>query len=845
MRTFSLERGSDGRINTQNVRTVKPHSSPAVTCVTDETGTLVATGGADGLVKVWDIRGGFTTHTLHGHSSIVSALLFFKLEQAHDNVDREHRGKKRKRKDSEGTLDKAELDENAGFMLVSGSEDGQMRIWNLQKRKSVATLTNHVSVVTGLGFDSVTQTLLSASRDKTLMIWKTNNWQVQSTIPTFEDIEACGFFRQGELIYAGGERGRLRIWWTKTGQEMTMEQTATLEGQSIVQLLYIQKYSFLLSIHADQTMCLHATAAAESTPSETTGLEPLDIVRHLSGTHDEIIDLAFIAGGDKYLAIATNLEEVRLLSLEGTSEGENANNEDPTKSTYFGADIGALKGHRDIVICLDVDWSGHWLATGAKDNSARLWRIDPAERSFTCAAAFTGHTESIGAIALPKQRPAPGSYAESRPLEFPPSCLLTGSQDKTIKRWDTASLLKESKASRALYTRKAHDKDINALDISHDSRLFASASQDKNVKIWSVEDGEAVGILRGHKRGVWSVRFAPLDIPQISGESGKANRSKGLVLTGSGDKTVKIWNLSNFECIRTFEGHTNSVLKVLWLPGSWQVSETGNGEEGGKSKRNPQIASAAGDGLVKVWDASSGELECSLDNHSDRVWALATYPRLDSHTQTLVSGGGDGVITFWKDTTTTAIANAAAASTERIEQDQELQNLMRARSYHSAITMALRLNHPARLLALFKEVTSKFPPEDGSLCGIKSVDGVLANLNDRQLVSLLSRVRDWNVNAKTAPVAQRVLWTLLKSHPHKRLENLRGDGAGRGSSIKDVLDALTAYTERHYRRMEELMDESYLVEYTLGEMEAIGLAAPKSDGVTTNGYQDELILVDA
>ena len=39
--------------------------------------------------------------------------------------------------------------------------------------------------------------------------------------------------------------------------------------------------------------------------------------------------------------------------------------------------------------------------------------------------------------------------------------------------------------------------------------------------------------------------------------------------------------------------------------------------------------------------------------------------------------------------------------------------------------------------------------------------------------------------------------------------------------IKDVLEGLSAYTERHYRRLEDLMDESHLVEYTLRQMDDV------------------------
>lgn len=64
--------------------------------------------------------------------------------------------------------------------------------------------------------------------------------------------------------------------------------------------------------------------------------------------------------------------------------------------------------------------------------------------------------------------------------------LLAESQDRTVKKWEIARKHKEKKdsrkAPRALCTRKAHDKDINALSTDHNSKLFAFVSQDRRVK---------------------------------------------------------------------------------------------------------------------------------------------------------------------------------------------------------------------------------------------------------------------------------------------------------------------------------------------------------------------------
>ena len=139
-------------------------------------------------------------------------------------------------------------------------------------------------------------------------------------------------------------------------------------------------------------------------------------------------------------------------------------------------------------------------------------------------------------------------------------------------------------------------------------------------------------------------------------------------------------------------------------------------------------------------------------------------------------------------------------------------------------TLALQLNHPGRLLNLFTNVVNIKTPDVESLTGLTAVDDVLAKLSDEQLFLLLLRLRDWNTNARTAPVAQRILGALIKSYPASRFSNLSVRGARGQKSLGEVLNALKVYTERHYKRMEELVDESYLMEYTLQEMD--GLAPP-------------------
>ncbi|KAK9487498.1 WD40-repeat-containing domain protein [Lipomyces starkeyi] len=713
------------------LRSFKAHDGPVIVMHIDSTSTLVATGAADGVVKVWDLAGAFNTHTFRGHTGVISAVRIF--------------GQKG----------------GARWQVASGSDDTKIRIWDLVKRKCAAVLEEgHVSVVRGLDFSSDGSLLISGGRDKVVNVWSMKNYGLVKTILVFEALETAGFLSSGiltskisdQLIYTGGEKGVVKLWSVQSGEEITPEQATveTSEEVGVSDIIYYPSWNDLIAILSDQTLVEHTLTSTD-----------LPIVRRLAGNNGEIIDLAYAGpvdgeGVQKYLALATNSPEIRVISTE-------------TQSSVV------LAAHTDIVICVDVSIDGLWLASAGKDNAARIWRwtasgmedTDGKEHNgFQLYATFKGHLGSIGGVAI----------ARLVTQTVYPKFLITGSQDFTVKKWAVPLPADEPvEVAKPVFTRKAHEKDINSVDIAPNDEFFATASQDRTVKIWSVEDGETVGILRGHKRGVWSVKFSAYD---------------KFVVTGSGDKTVKVWNIRDYTCVKTFEGHTNSVLKALFI------------------SSGAQIVSAGGDGLVKVWDVKSGECNATLDNHEDKVWSLAHR----SDDKVVVSGGGDSVITFWEDVTKEELVRQAEADAELVEKEQELSNYVFRKEWKNAILLALSLDHPSRLLNLFRIVIAE-NAEKGSIMGLKEVDAVLSSLAPAQLQLLLRRIRDWNTNARTATVAQRVLNVLLLSFPPEKFLEV-GD-------IKRTLDALVPYSERHYTRASELLEESYIVDYTLRQMDEV------------------------
>lgn len=685
------------------VRSTVRLSAPVFMSRADATSTLFAYGGSDGVVTVWDVEGGYVTHALKGHGTTICSLAFFG-----DN----------------GTAD---------WRLASGDIMGTVKVWDLVKRKCVATVREHSSAARGLCFDGRGQ-LVSGGRDGVVVVYS-DKYRPTKSFPVRHQVEAVGVVSVGgeECVYSAGSGSTWWVW-DKSGA-MVGHLTKMLETTEELMVTDVfARDGLVWLVMSDQTL-VEVSVFPEQ--QENDGVLEFPVVQRLAGNHGTVADVRYVGPRRRLLALATNSPALRIV--------------DPDAPLA----VSLCETHTDLLNALAVLSDGLWVATAGKDGLAVLWQWSDDALLFAVHSTYHGHAGSVTAVALSQ--------------ENPPKFLITGSDDLTIKKWPVG---KGGAVKTAQFTRRAHEKDINSISVSPNDEHFASASYDKTAKIWSTSSGDTVGVLRGHRRGLWNIEFC---------------QYAPMVVTSSGDKTAKVWSLQDYTCTATLEGHTNGVQRAIFV------------------RENHQIVTCGADGLVKIW-TTSGENLATLDNHENRIWALAAKDDGDK----LVSCDGDGYMTIWTDNSEETRAENEAEIQKRVEQEQKLRNCIDQQDYSGAFLLALTLDHPMRLYLVVRSSMELGPDLQLLILGLKSLETTISALTDDQVLLVMKRAREWNVNFRTFDVSQRLVRVILAQFAPTRLTSIRG--------IIPLVDGLVAYNERHYARIDSLIEQSYMLDYAVAGM---------------------------
>ena len=528
-------------------------------------GDTLASGSLDQTVKLWDIYEGTCLKTLHGHTSGVCSVAFAPVSVG----VAEHNGAQAVAQEvtvvtqgaSAFSVNKAGRgqveDVGIGSILASGSNDHTVRLWDIREGKCLKTLQGHTQGVLSVAFAPEGNILASGSNDYTVRLWDIREEKCFKTLQGHTSgVLSVAFAPEGNILVSGSNDYTVRLWDVFEGTCLK-----TLHGH----ISGVKSVAFA-PVRVSEVGRNGAQAAVQEPEVGVGGILA-------SGSLDRTVRLWDIREGTCLKTLHAHASGVGAVTFapEGDTLASGSNDYSVRLwDVYEGKSLKTLRGHTSEVLSVAFCRTGKTLVSGSNDYTVKLWDV----REGKCLKTLQGHASGVLSVAC-----CPTGET-----------LASGSNDYTIKLWDVHE-------GKCLKTLRGHSQGVLSVAFCPTGETLASGSNDYTVRLWDVYEGKCLKTLYGHTSGVLSVAFAPVHVSAVAPQELGVGKT---LASGSIDKTVRLWDASTGQCLKTLQGHSHEVYSVAFSPDG------------------STLVSCSQDETIKLWDVGTGE--CLKTLRADRLY---------------------------------------------------------------------------------------------------------------------------------------------------------------------------------------------------------------------------------
>ncbi len=417
-------------------------------------GSLLAGGGTNHSIYLWDVQTGDIVKTLRGHANFIRALAF--------SPD--------------------------GKVLASGSNDFSVRLWDVAHGQVLDILRYHTHQLWAVVISGDGEVMASGGSDGMVCLWDLGSSQhirLNRVLDGYtEPIYALALSPDGKRLATGESNGVVRIRDVEHLPGPIQAEKTLIGHEALVDdVAFSPNGRWLASACQDQTVRLWDIDAGKNMDTlHAPGSDGIHVTFHPSSNL-----MAYSAGIEIYLRDLTSLgTEQQMLSL---------------------------KGHANFVHHLHFSPNGEFLASCGGDDTVRLWELATHEclhvfdkvgkdfwsLSYSPSGRFLAGAGRDGIFIWDMHTPsfplrpfhAMARMTSVRVIAFSPqgNRLVSSGSDRLVRIWDIGT-------GQELHQLSGHSADVTSIAFTPDGEAVLTGSYDGTIRLWHVDSGECLDIIR-------------------------------------------------------------------------------------------------------------------------------------------------------------------------------------------------------------------------------------------------------------------------------------------------------------------------------------------------------------